>query len=739
MMKKLIYAFLLFCISGKLFAQKINIDQPVKKHTSAFAVIIDSTTYAHVKPAVMAYKQMLEEKEGLSVYVVSANWSGPDQVQQVIKKLAKEKITLEGTVLIGDIPVTLIRNGQHLTTAFKMDEEKFPFDQSSIASDRFYDDFDLSFKFLKKDSKNPLWYYYELKTDCPQYIASDIYSARILSHKTGEAKYLEISTFLQKAVKARENTKVLTHFTSFTGSAYNSESLTAWNDENIALKEVFKQSFKSPHTARLLNFRMDNAMKFQLFTELQRPGLDLMLFTEHGDVSKQYINSLPSGNDFDFAYNYVMGTLRTAVRKAKQKGQDELKVKLNYITRYQIPEAWFINMEDNDSLKRADSLYAANVDIVTKDLEQLKPQAKVVIFNACYNGSFHKPNNIVGGYIFGQGATLVCQGNTVNVLQDRWTIDLLGLLAEGVRTGFFARFTNSLESHLIGDPTYHFKTGSFPSLNAEIGAGSGTKIRWTALLNSNEPAVQALALKQLFMINPRSVSGILIDTYKKSSSYNVRMECLNLASALGDENYRKMLALGLDDNYELIRRKAASWIANDGSDRFIPGLVALLISRPNDERVFYAVHKALSVMDLDKVEVEVKKQMEIAGFLFKGEEQLNQWLVKIKKDRRIAEANLNEALNKKASITERVQAIRSMRNYNYHAYVPQLLDVIKDKEAPVLVRQNIIEAIGWFSTSYQKNTVLTTLGQILNDKDEADVLVNESQQSINRLNNWKLY
>ena len=33
---------------------------------------------------------------------------------------------LEGAVFIGDIPIPMIRKAQHMTSAFKMDEEKSP-------------------------------------------------------------------------------------------------------------------------------------------------------------------------------------------------------------------------------------------------------------------------------------------------------------------------------------------------------------------------------------------------------------------------------------------------------------------------------------------------------------------------------------------------------------------------------------------------------------------------------------
>ena len=52
---------------------------------------------------------------------------------------------------------------------------------------------------------------------------------------------------------------------------------------------------------------------------------------------------------------------------------------------------------------------------------------------------------------------MATQGNTVNVLQDRWTYELVGLLSHGVRVGQYNRLIASLEGHIIGDPAFRFQ------------------------------------------------------------------------------------------------------------------------------------------------------------------------------------------------------------------------------------------------------------------------------------------
>ena len=149
------------------------------KFDSRFLVVIDSKSFEEASEEVMAYKAVLEE-EGLGVVVMIGNWDNPEKLREEIRKIYNRKPVLEGAVFVGDIPVVRVRNFQHATTAFKMNEKEFPIEESSVTSDRFYDDLDLQFRFLHVDEKNPRHFYYALSERSPQVIESDFYSARML-------------------------------------------------------------------------------------------------------------------------------------------------------------------------------------------------------------------------------------------------------------------------------------------------------------------------------------------------------------------------------------------------------------------------------------------------------------------------------------------------------------------------------------------------------------------------------
>lgn len=107
-------------------------------------------TYEATRSSMLHYRDALQN-DGLATYIIRDNWTTPSQVREALADLYKSDSCLEGIVLVGDVPVAMVRNAQHMTTAFKMDEENYPFIDSSVPSDRFYDCLDLEFRYLHQD------------------------------------------------------------------------------------------------------------------------------------------------------------------------------------------------------------------------------------------------------------------------------------------------------------------------------------------------------------------------------------------------------------------------------------------------------------------------------------------------------------------------------------------------------------------------------------------------------------
>ena len=161
-----------------------TIEAPTVKGKTSFAVIVDNHTLEKCAPQIAEYKKTIEG-EGLPTFIVSADWESPEQVKDILKKLYREN-NLEGTVFIGNIPVAMVMKAQYMTSAYKMDERKYPLEVVAVPSDRFYDDFDLKFNKIA-DSTKGLHHFYELAPDSTPYIECDIYSGRIQARRATDA------------------------------------------------------------------------------------------------------------------------------------------------------------------------------------------------------------------------------------------------------------------------------------------------------------------------------------------------------------------------------------------------------------------------------------------------------------------------------------------------------------------------------------------------------------------------
>ena len=195
------------------------------------AIVVDQTTYGKIAAEVDAYVASVADENRTGVLVID-KWANPDSIKAVLFEMYQNN-NLEGAVFIGDIPIPMVRDAQHMTTAFKMDQNR-RMDWSSVPSDRFYYDFDLDFDFIKQDENKKLFFYYSLRPDCPQTIACDIYSARIKAPE-GENKYQLVADYLKKAVAAKGEVKKMDKVLHFAGHGYNSESMNARIDEAVAL------------------------------------------------------------------------------------------------------------------------------------------------------------------------------------------------------------------------------------------------------------------------------------------------------------------------------------------------------------------------------------------------------------------------------------------------------------------------------------------------------------------------
>lgn len=698
-----------------------------KAERSSFAVVVDNETYAACKNEIDSYKALLQ-KEGLFASILSSNWNTPQQVKDALYKLYKTD-NLQGAIFIGNIPIVMVRDAQHLTTAFKMDQERNPMFQSSVPSDRFYDDFDLLFNYIKKDSINSLFFYYSLDANSPQKIESDIYTGRLKPTKRGEAGYDQIRKYFKKLIQERSTSNKLDVLCSYTGEGSFSNSLTAWKEEPVILREQFPQAFKTANSAKFYMFYMYPVMKDVIAKELQRQELDLMLFHEHGMPNRQYLTGEPAESE-----NLVESAKLAFRERLRRESGNPAKVKMlkeKYMSTFKIDSTWFKGAFDREIIIK-DSLEELRRGIVLEDVPVIKPNARIVLFDACYNGDFREDRYIAGEYIFSDGKTLVTLGNSVNVLQDKSSGDMLGLLGLGFRVGEWARMTNILESHIIGDPTFRFTDNK----RAQIDFNSTNADYWLKVLSAEKhPDLQSLALHKLFSLNYKEMSSLLTKTYFSSSSYMVRLQCIHLLPFYNDNNFKEVLKSSIYDPYEFIRRKSVYAMGRVGYDEFIPSVVSVYINDYLDERVAFNAVFAFDMLDIPKVKAEFEKQLSQNSAIYDKARAKDQFFKRIESRERLAAGSLN-LTDKKMKKGERLFSVSFLRNNNYHTPVERYLATLADKSEDSLIRLRLAEALGWYTYSYKKQIIIDSCKKIASEEPDGSALKNELIKTANRLQTY---
>lgn len=714
---------------------------PVMVLANSFAIVIDRTTYSKAKDAVENYRKAVEH-DGLKTYLIVAEWANPSQVKDSLKALYNRDKTLEGCVLIGDIPIAMIRNAQHMTTAFKMNEQTFPIRESSVPSDRFYDDLHLKFKYLSQDKEDSALYYYKLTEDSPQRLNPNFYSARIRypEGKDGD-KYQAIADFLNKAAKAKyAQPNKLDQVVSYNGASYNMDCLMVYMDEEKAYRENFPLAFQNGTGFKHWNFRMNHAMRNYLLSELKRDGIDVFMFHEHGAPDQQLVNGNEACQETSSRLASVKREIYSHTKKRAKKGESLDSLQQMFSVKFGLAAGFWDDYANAEYWKK-DSIAHAESYISLPDLENIVSNPTFVMFDACYNGSFQDKDQIAGRYIFNPGSTLVVQGNTRNVLQDRWTIEMIGLLSHGIRVGQYNKLVATLEGHLIGDPTVRFAPISANTVSTDILTKADNRKYWNRLTKSKYPDIQSLALRMLtdcdFGLSEgnekakAATSAMLLSTFRTSPFNTVRMEALKMLSRYGGEDFTEAVRLGLNDPYERIARSSADYAGRIGDVSLLPDIVRVLFEDEDRIRIQYQLNTSLFLFPKEKVIDEVRRYLSASNRMDKKAE-MEKAVESIADNFAFRDRGDSVIMDAKAKTDKRISAIRFLRNNPRTQSLDTYLAFLNDTSVPQNLRVLMAEALGWFDLSCRKADIRSFIRKMLVE-GQPDELKEELLQTLERL------
>lgn len=692
---------------------------PNGKCKTSFGIFVDNTTFTQCKSELEAYRDVLLS-EGLNAQILASEWATPDQVKEKISELANnKKCPLEGVVFVGEIPIVMVRQAQWMTTAFKMNENTFPIFDSSVASDRFYDDFDLKFDFIQKDTAISNIFYYRLSETGAQHLHPDIYSARmkvpqIMIDKGGD-KYALMRAYLKKVVAAHQEKNVLDHFTYFFGEGYNSEDMNIWRQKATVWKEYFPYAYTNASGFKFLDFHENDQMKWNLFTELQREDVDLFQFTEHGEYDTQFINGTHTGRDLDDNLYYLKDATANQYKKWKGTKDDEpfkheVLDSVFHLDRQSVCDSALAYYHHTDSVE------TRNANIYQEDLIKVKSNPRIVILNACYNGSFHNPEGYVAGvHIFGPGKCIVAQGNTVNALQDKWEDKLVGYLSLGIRVGFWEKEVPYLENHLLGDPTFRFTPQNDRDaylgerMHHDLVMNPDNASVWKKYIKSDNSIARAAGIIHLGYAakeNGADISDISLSVLKNDPSWIVRLSAFNVLSTLADKNADEAILIATKDPYEYIVRSACLFAGSQGS-------------AGKDSVIFLAMKK----LHNDNPDLaRVNWVSEDAMNAITGNDYYNQEITNLKDNSK--------------SEKRRISAMRTFRNNRYIKAVPALLDAVADTKASNGYRTAACEVLGWYNQSVARQDIIKRINNMLSSSNNlSESVKKEMEKTVKRLDN----
>jgi hypothetical protein len=714
MQRKILSVLFLFCLG--------NACLHARDWQATVAVVTDTVTYQTIGKDIDRYLAAINGS-GKQAILIQDVWQHPDSIRRALQALYQDG-RLEGAVFIGDIPVVMTRDAQHLSMAFKMNQAR-DWKESSIPSDRFYDDFDLQFEYIKQDSTEKLYHYYTLKASSVQYVSSDIYSARIKAPATpGKDKYRLLSEYLQKVVKDKQRQRILSHVLYFTGHGYNSESINARIDEGWVLKHHFP-FLGERRGARLdfINFDTDDAVRDRLLAQLADTTLDIAILHHHGDSDTQYLSEIPKAGAPQQYADALKSFFRAKIRRAK----DTAATKQYYMENYDVPESWVANAFDSATAE-ADSLRDAAADVVIADTYGRVFNAKFIMFDACFNGSFHLDDYISGHYIFNPGATIVAKANTVNALQDMWPNELIGLLNEGVCVGNWAKEVFTLESHLIGDPTFHFAAGS-SVLDRDIVKEKNNPNDWRKLYanSATPPDVRALALVKL-QNNRAITSDELLSVLEKDANPLVRLEAFSLLKKRLSPLLPQAIALAMTDTYELLRRLGTLTAGKSGDRTLLPVIAKAYFNPATTNREHFQLRYAIEQYPYDTI-IKYFAPQRAESPLWPAEKDYAAFLTNLKRSAdadREDFAKLNDTLPKPTRFTISVQ-----RNLCQTEHLAELFEYLKNGRDTGL-RVLAAETFGWYVYSWKRDEILAFCKQQWAVEQDA-VVKNELEKTIARL------
>lgn len=650
-------------------AQSVSVEEPVSDNGVKFAIVIDSKTFSKVKNNVFEYRDALS-KDGLDAYIISGEWENPDQVREEIRRVyLKNQKNFEGIVLVGDIPVVMIRNAQNMTRRFKMNENLFEKGRSSVPSDRFYDDLGLEFEFISKSKRvngadGRELFFYDLKPESRQYLAPDFYSGRIMYPAgIGGDKYKAIGDFLARAAAAHLNPPKMKDMLLSRGALSEGEDPQARSGVVEMLRDQIP-FLEYPSRLLAIDFSKDyDPVTDNLLRALKSNRFSIFYYRGHGNYGEMQPGFLGKG------------------------------------------------------------------DITEDRIRTLPVQMNYIILNSCFNGALHRGKDIAGAFLFSKGNVLAVQAVSINSWQDEWMSRYMGIIYGGARVGEYHRLAPLLERNIIGDPTFHFASCYDYDLKDQTVLKAEDEQYWTACLERGFPpqaegsrnnSLSCVAINRLQAMGKLSSSEI-VQRSLKTISPSVSLEYIMQVYGMFGKGYSpevsedlvKMFRYGLGSNAEFVVRQTAV-IELFYSD---PVLCQALIESMNSSiRLRRNRCKGFTEEALGMMPPEIVDSILATSPTRQNAKLCSEVKKAVEAGQKHKRTELMILTDTHTETARRVLHAIAVKNWPYPDQIPLYLQMIANKSLNTELRLHLADGLGYFDYSYKKGEVIDGVRKLLEDE-----------------------
>ena len=177
---------------------------------------------------------------------------------------------------------------------------------------------------------------------------------------------------------------------------------------------------------------------------------------------------------------------------------------------------------------------------------------------------------------------------------------------------------------------------------------------------------------------------------------------------------------------------AAIYMGDCGDDALLPIAMETLTDDDLSARVRFQLENSLSFFNQEKLAEALKREYAAKPYLYNGEKRLEQQLKRTESTKGRLERTFAYIADSTNKLSRRKGEITYFRNYPHHDEAPKLIALAEDPSYELELRVAAVEALGWFSISWQRPAIERMCERLLDEK-QPEAIRKEALRTLNRL------